>query len=1078
MVAAFSEVMVNVRKFASSRPIFVFFFLAFLVIAFGCIPVTIWLRTTKNVTDDITEDLRSSLVSKIENIGKLTYQETSSSITGLARVIDSYLTNNDIHFKEIQTQIAPVLFQAYSTIPQVSQVSYVSTDGLLFSYKTELNASVAVYVNSSSGKGEYTLYTQTVDQITGRLTGKARKSKALYVTHKEWFQADHTTAFVGTGLGGEVNETLFQNVLSLYSKKGVVSLGFPVKTLIVALNRLNLQGGELYLWTKEGTLIVPESSPNATFFTSNGSICFGRESSKTLSSHCIPGNCSSRGYTVEIGSLKFQAFCSVLEVSGVPLRYTLMLPNKERTPSIWSASLYLLVATMFLGLCWPLGFVAFMVNAAGREMHMRATLINQMEATQQAERKSMNKSQAFARASHDIRGSLAGITGLIDLCHDSEEVRHGSDLETRLKLVNGCTKDLLDLLNSVLDTSKIESGKMQLKEEEFNLAKLVEDVIDFFHPVAMKNGVDVVFDMHDGSVFKFSNVRGDSGKLKQILNNLVSNAVKFTVEGHISIRAWAQRTSSKSSVVLASDTEGGLSKYNIFYKKNKDESSTSRRDNGNMVEFVFEVDDTGKGIPMEMRKSVFENYVQVRETDQGQQGTGLGLGIVQSLVRLMGGEIRIIDKAMGEKGTCFQFNVLLSAASESQVSRQDIEAGDHHMSSAIKSSLGGSMSIRNVSPRLHNWLHSSSPKQERSRVVLLMKDGERRRVTERYIKSLGIKVTVVDKWEHLNHALERLLEFSRQGSRNESLSSSSRELPLIGMDVIDSRSQVPKRRSSGFSPAFLLVIDAETGTFLELSHIVEKFRRSLHHGLSCRVVWLNKPSGRGSFKGDITCSKPLHGSCLNRVLKMLPEFGGTEPKEAPVPLQREPIIRHSLTGETSPTPSKRTVQKHILNQEDKHGAFRTSEDEFLSGKRVMVVDDNLTTSLYATIKLKKMGVSEVTQCYSGKEAVRLVSEWLTQREHGEEGSSEMLLPFDYIFMDCQMPEMDGYKATREIRKMEEKYGMHIPIIAVSGHDHGSKEAIKTIQAGMDAFLEKNLNHDQLAKVIRDIKSKVWLYMQL
>lgn len=74
-----------------------------------------------------------------------------------------------------------------------------------------------------------------------------------------------------------------------------------------------------------------------------------------------------------------------------------------------------------------------------------------------------------------------------------------------------------------------------------------------------------------------------------------------------------------------------------------------------------------------------------------------------------------------------------------------------------------------------------------------------------------------------------------------------------------------------------------------------------------------------------------------------------------------------------------------------------------------------------------------------------------------------------------MPEMDGYEATREIRKMEEKYGagLHIPIIAVSGHDHGSTEAIKTIEAGMDAFLEKNLNHDQLAKVIREITSKVW-----
>ncbi|KAJ0245540.1 Signal transduction response regulator [Hirschfeldia incana] len=1034
--------MVRVRKLVTSRPIFVFFVLAFLVIVFGCIPVTIWRRTTKNVTNDIastTKDLRSSLVSEVENIGRFTYQKSSSSTTGLATIIDSYLTNNDSHFKTIQTQIEPVLFQAYSTIPQASQVSYVSADGLLFSYKTELNArSVAVFANSSSGEGDYTWYTQTIDQITGRLTGNATKIKPVDVTHEGWFQAaqrNHTTTFVGAGLGGEVNETMFQCVVTLDSKKGVVSIGFPVKTLIDSLSRLDLQGGELYLWTKEGTLIFPESSPNATFFTSNGSVCFGRESSKTFSSHCIQGNCSSSGYQVVIGRSKRQAFCSILEVSGVPLRYTLMFPNKETTPSIRSASLYLLVAAMFLGLCWPLGFLAFMVNAAGREMHMRATLINQMEATQQAERKSMNKSQAFARASHDIRGSLAGITGLIDICHESEEVRQGSELETRLKLVNGCTKDLLgktltllcvfvtlnpnskslhvfktDLLNSVLDTSKIESGKMPLKEEEFNLAKLVEDVIEFFHSVAMKKGVDVVLDMHDGSVFKCSNVRGDGGKLKQILNNLVGNAVKFTVEGHILIRAWAQRTSS--NVILASDSEGGLS------------------NNGNMMEFVFEVDDTGNGIPVEMRESVFENYVQVRGTDQGQQGTGLGLGIVQSLVRLMGGEIRIIDKAMGEKGTCFQFNVFLSTASESQVSRHDSEEGDH-MPCAIKTSLGGSMSIRNMSPRLHNWLRSS-PKQERSRVVLLLKDGERRNVTERYIKRLGIKVTVVEKWEHLNHALERLLGC-------ESLSSSSRELPLIGMDGIDSRSQTPKRTRHGSSPAFLLVIDAETGKFLELHDIVEQFRRGLHQGQSCKVVWLNQPSGRRSEIGDISCSKPLHGSCLHRVLKMLPEFGGSDPKE------------------------------------DRQGAFKPSEDELLSGKRVMVVDDNHITSSVATRKLKKMGASEIKQCYNGKEAVRLVSEWLSQREHGEGGSSEMLLPFDYIFMDCQMPEMDGYEATREIRKMEETYagGLHIPIIAVSGHDHGSKEAIETIQAGMDAFLEKNLNHDQLAKVIREITSKVW-----
>lgn len=216
------------------------------------------------------------------------------------------------------------MYQAFLTIPQVSQVSYISSDGLLFSYITESNTSVAVFANSSSNSsdGDYTWYTQTVDQITGHLNGNAAKSQPLDVTLTDWFQAaqrnSSTTAFVGTGLGGEDNATLFQSVVSLRSKKAVVSLGFPVKALTDVLNRLNLHDEELYVWTKDGTLLVREGSVNASFFISNGSICFGIES-KPVQSQCIPENCSSSGCGVEIEKSKFQAFSSVLEVSGVPL---------------------------------------------------------------------------------------------------------------------------------------------------------------------------------------------------------------------------------------------------------------------------------------------------------------------------------------------------------------------------------------------------------------------------------------------------------------------------------------------------------------------------------------------------------------------------------------------------------------------------------------------------------------------------------------------------------------------------------------------------------------------------------------
>jgi signal transduction histidine kinase len=192
------------------------------------------------------------------------------------------------------------------------------------------------------------------------------------------------------------------------------------------------------------------------------------------------------------------------------------------------------------------------------------------------------------------------------------------------------------LLNSVLDTSKIEAGKMQLEEEEFNLAQLLEDVVEMFHPMAMKKGVDIVLDPCDGSVVKSCHVRGDRGKLKQILCNLLSNAVKFTSEGHITVRATVQETSLEN-VIMASNCSTLLDCLCQVCSKNKKglndmDALRTAQQAPNLTEFVIEVDDTGLVVPKDKRKSVFEFYNQVEETSFGQEGSGLGLGIVQSLV--------------------------------------------------------------------------------------------------------------------------------------------------------------------------------------------------------------------------------------------------------------------------------------------------------------------------------------------------------------------------------------------------------------------------------------------------------------
>ncbi|KAK4848401.1 hypothetical protein QYF36_012510 [Acer negundo] len=1106
----------------AARPVFFFILLTFLVLLLPCLLTPWWYKTAKRIEQEVnlsSNNLRSVILSEIEITARLLHP-LSSSATNLARVMNSSLNSNRLSFSKINTRVAPSLFQAFLTIPHMSEISYIGLDGLFFSYYIDNNQTLAVYCNSSYAPDQPSVYantscyTQPADGHTGNLYGEATVTSPVNINSSLLQEAlNNTNGFASLGSGlNKAGDPLFLNT-AIINRRGAVSLGFPVKAITNFFTGMNLYGGSFSMATNDGQVLV-KGLPNTRMIVVDNFISF--QSDKTINGNqqqtsdnivyeCKPDVDSY--HILNIGEKDYKVYCSPLELAGVKLVYALTVPRKGEGSIVHKTNkfeLTLLIVMISSIVILVLSFVYLMVRSAKREMHMCAALINQMEATQQAERKSMNKSLAFASASHDVRAALAGLTGLIEICY--HEVAHGSELDTNLRLMDSCSKDLMGLLNSILDTSKIDADKMQLEEEEFNIGQLLEDVVDLYHPVAMKKEVDVVLDPFDGSLNKYSHVKGDRGKLKQVLCNLLSNAVKFTSEGHVTVRCWVQKPSLEKSIsIIESNQNGFLWRMSCLFYNNKKaqndiEAVNAVQKNPNYMEFVFEVDDTGKGIPKEKQQSVFENYMQVKD---GLGGTGLGLGIVQSLVQLMGGEIKIVDKGIGEKGTCFKFNVFLTIDEANLVdnARVDVE---------LVAPSPGLTSLR-------------SPKLEGSQVVLLIANEERRRVSRRYMEHLGINVSIVEHWESLHSILDKMksklshsphnsVGKSDFGSQNENSDASLKDVPLSAMEGTDHQVHSYRRRGG---PGFvLLVIDATAGPFSELLRVVTEFRRDLQ--CRCKVVWLDKPTSQSiNFNdskeeemtmdpNDDIISKPLHGSRLADVIKYLPEFGAPfssggstrPPRSEQAPSSSHARDPHMIRASQGTDPCRGHRIQHSDTQEEDssssdeyslqtHGrlstrhsslsqGYKTGQTEIeevydekpLIGKKFLVAEDTLVLQKLDRVILTRLGAT-VEVCENGAEALQLVRNGL---EDWTENGCPQILPYDYILMDCEMPIMNGFEATKQIRKEEKYYGVHIPIIALTAHVSGEK-AENTISAGMDVHLGKPLNKENLLEAIRYINNK-------
>jgi two-component system sensor histidine kinase/response regulator len=598
-------------------------------------------------------------------------------------------------------------------------------------------------------------------------------------------------------------------------------------------------------------------------------------------------------------------------------------------------------------------------------------------AKEQAEAANQAKSDFLVRMSHEIRTPLNAVTGLTNIVLKSELTAEQRDYLNKVQIASN---NLLEVINDILDFSKVEAGRLELTHAPFDLDQVLEQLADLFSNRVAQKDLELIFAVAPQVPRQ---LMGDSGRLTQVLTNLVENAVKFTDKGEIVVRVKIDEgrgTKDKGGPVIGDqvilrsmkDEERGVmdneqpansKEYAVRIEEKTNHQSS-------IINLQFEVSDTGIGIAADVLPTLFDPFTQAEGyLTRIQEGTGLGLAICRRLVELMGGTIE--TQSTPGQGSTFSFTVLLEARKEEK-SRFSVPADLRGLKTLV---VDDSASARQVLVDL--------------------------------LESFNFNVSALDSGEKAIEALRRV-------AAGEPYQLVLMDWRMPGMDGIDTARRIREWEASRCQVSG--VRDEEEAGKSETRHLTP----------DTLIVILVTAYGHELVQERIDTAavdtlllKPVKASQLFNTIMAL--FGQAE---AMVPRDGKP---------------------------------RAARLDQLAGRRVLVVEDSELNRDVAVALLAEAGL-EVEIAENGQVAVEKV----TRSSGGY---------YDAVFMDIQMPVMDGYEATRRIRAYEADFQSSIvnrqssiPIVALTAHAlKGEKE--KCLKAGMDDYIAKPIDEKQLFQVL-------------